>query len=174
MPHSVATFPDRLRFGNGLEERVADGLRAEGWAVYKTYETGGAELLSDDRVICLPDILAFKDGRRIWVEVKNKTVTSWRGVTGKWQTAIDVKYWLDYLETERVTGIPVWLYFFHNNPQARPADISVHGAPARCPTGLWRARISRLVGCISHEWTVDGVPMIYWDLDRLVRMPDEE
>lgn len=171
----MGKFESSLAFGQEGEQTVSEWLQARGHMVFPAYEKEGGDfkgpqLFSASGDLVLPDLLAFRDSKAIWFEVKRKTCFTWHRLTRKWVTGIDQHHYEQYQEVGARTGVPVWLMFYHplDTPGAR--DIA-HGCPASCPAGLFGNNIDTLSGCESHRhanWGKRG--MVYWASDSLKKL----
>lgn len=147
-------FESNLAFGRVAEGAIAKWIMSCGYSVLPAYEiekhTGkGPQLFSAVADLVAPDMLCF--GPKIcWAEAKHKTVFSWHRNSQQWVTGIDLRHYYDYLEVQKATNIPVWLFFFHRS--STPAAIDVqHGCPDTCPTGLFGGQIDVLSQRESHQ-----------------------
>jgi hypothetical protein len=140
------TFQDALAFGRDGEERVAAKLIRLGFVVSPLYQYEGhkrAPVLLyrlDGAVGCLthPDLAVF--GKTCcFAEVKRKR--RWvdfdrgRGL----ETGCNLGLWQQYLAVGRATGLPVWLFFIHEEQE---------------PTGVFAGQAERLLPHL-REW--DGL-----------------
>jgi hypothetical protein len=126
-----------------------------------------------------PDIIAFNTwlmpGGAMWVEVKHKSVFSWRRTERCWQTGIDRSSYEHYKRVALRTKTPVWLLFFHRESTPSPADRA-WGCPAQCPVGLFGDDMMKLIDSVEHadhRWGKSG--MVYWnhrDLTRIASRAD--
>jgi len=103
--------------GAKAEFVVAEMLKSDGWYIANASSLDevagddGAPLVrgADDAEIT-PDILAMKDGRTAWVEVKLKTTgAEWIHKNNQYEHFIDGKNWNSYLNIESSSGCEVWL-----------------------------------------------------------------
>ena len=103
--------------GAKAEFVVAEMLKSDGWYIANASSLDdvagddGAPLVrgADDAEIT-PDILAMKDGRTAWVEVKLKTSgAEWIHKNDQYEHFIDGKNWNSYLNIESSSGCEVWL-----------------------------------------------------------------
>jgi len=107
----------RYEDGAKAEFVVAEMLKSDGWYIANASSLDeiagddGAPLVrgADDAKIT-PDILAMKDGRTAWVEVKLKTSgAEWIHKNDQYEHFIDGKNWHSYLQVEASSGCEVWL-----------------------------------------------------------------
>lgn len=171
----MSSFDRTLAFGQIGESHISKWLQGRGHSVFPAYEkeinTGkGPQLFSSDGNRVLPDLLAFKDGKAQWFEVKHKTCFTWHRLTGRWVTGIDLRHYLEYQEVAEKTRLPVWLMFYH--PKAEPSDNDLsHGCPAECPTGLFCNEIGKLSECENHRSDKHGRSgMVYWADTSLLKV----
>lgn len=80
----------------------------------------------------LPDLSCWKGGEFFFVEVKRKT--RWTLWEGRRETGCDWRLFQQYLRIRQETGVPVWLFFVHEDD----------GHPKARPTGVYAAPLSRL------------------------------
>jgi hypothetical protein len=125
--------------GAKAEFVVAEMLKSDGWYIANASSLDeiagddGAPLVrgADDAEIT-PDILAMKDGRTAWVEVKLKTSgAEWIHKNDQYEHFIDGKNWNSYLNIESSSGCEVWLAVIEQPEQTLRRqlieDISVVG-----------------------------------------------
>jgi hypothetical protein len=103
--------------GAKAEFVVAEMLKSDGWYIANASSLDeiagddGAPLVrgEDDKKIT-PDILAMRDGRTVWVEVKLKTTgAEYIRKNEQYEHFIDLKNWHSYLQVESSSGCEVWL-----------------------------------------------------------------
>lgn len=169
----MSIFQDNLREGLVGESEIATWLRRGGFSVLPAYEKvvddfKGPRFYSPTAELVSPDMLAFKHGQQLWIEAKTKTRFSWFGSGGYWVTGINYKHYLDYLQVEKETGLPVCVMFLHRESETWPQDIARWGAPRTCPTGLFYCRLTTEHSHKHKDWK--GVEMIYWSLSRLKQL----
>ncbi len=150
------TFSQKLEVGKAGESLIGRYLQSLGHSVMPVYEKiikegKGPQLFHASGNLVLPDMLILGGTLHsvCFVEAKHKSVFSWHFKTGRWTTGIDQRHFRHYLEVETITGIPVWLYFFHRESQPWEGDMR-HGCPPKCPTGLYGQRLTILRDAISH------------------------
>jgi len=163
----MGNFEVDLAFGQAGEVTVSKWLQSRGHMIFPAYEKEGGkfkgpQLFSSDGDLVLPDLLAFREGRAIWFEVKRKTCFSWRYISKKWVTGIDLHSYAQYQQVSERTQLPVWIIFHHPDSKPDQRDIP-RGCPHTCPTGLFGNEISVLRRVESHRhknWGRSG--MVYW------------
>lgn len=103
--------------GAKAEFVVAEMLKSDGWYIANASSLDeiaggdGAPLVrgKDEKKIT-PDILAMRDGRTVWVEVKLKTTgAEYIHKNKQYEHFIDLKNWHSYLQVESSSGCEVWL-----------------------------------------------------------------
>lgn len=163
----MGRFEQSLAFGQLGESVISRWLQSRGHAVFPAYQvehqTGkGPQLFTETGDLVLPDLLAFRDGKSIWFEAKHKTCFSWYRTRSRWVTGIDLRHYGEYKDVQQITGLPVWLMFWHPNGTPDSADLR-HGCPGECPTGLFGNSLDVLSDNESHrsnKWGSSG--MVYW------------
>lgn len=125
--------------GAKAEFVVAEMLKSDGWYIANASSLDevagddGAPLVrgADDAEIT-PDILAMKNGRTAWVEVKLKTTgAEYIRKNEQYEHFIDGKNWNSYLNIQSSSGCEVWLAVVEQPEQTLQRqlieDISVVG-----------------------------------------------
>lgn len=116
---------DTVEFKRGRagERRVMDALMAEGEFIVPSYDFCGDNKNKAPRLFGLksnfviPDLDASLDGFRKWVEVKTKA-SAWPYYKTKvYVHGIDDRHYLHYLEVEKITGCPVFLFILEEDTQ---------------------------------------------------------
>lgn len=103
--------------GAKAEFVVAEMLKSDGWYIANASSLDdvaggdGAPLVrGEDDAKITPDILAMKEGRTVWVEVKlKKTGAEYIYKNEQNEHVIDAKNWRSYLQVESSSGCEVWL-----------------------------------------------------------------
>ena len=120
------TWRDDATFQQGRngEKIVARLLQQEGWGIVPSYDYSGETNDKAPRLqflrsgLVIPDLdashLAYG---RIWVEVKTNSEASWYIIGQQYQHGIREKHWNDYIEVQRITRTPVWLYVYQLDNQ---------------------------------------------------------
>lgn len=77
----------------------------------------------DGGIIVCPDLLTFRDGKHTWIDVKGKSVPSWRRNSPgpRWEHGIDYSHMLEYKRCGEITGGAVWILLKESK---RPSDTS--------------------------------------------------
>ncbi len=166
------SFAQNLVIGKVGESKIANWLKSRGYSVLPVYEieinTGkGPRLFSPTKQIIAPDMLAFRNQDTLWIEAKHKTAFTWYRVKQQWETGIDLKHYLDYIEIDIYSPFRVWLLFLHDGGKAKDSDVS--------PSGMYGNSLARLVKSESHRsnnWGKSG--MVYWSIGSLVKLADIE
>lgn len=113
------SWEDRWKMGRIWEEAALEMLRSRGWMTLPvaSISTGpeaargpmfqgvGSEYLS------APDVLACKDGKSAWFEIKYKADTTLHRNTGRTEVGIPARLWGHYMGVAKETGLPVVLSF---------------------------------------------------------------
>lgn len=180
-------FRNMFATGRLSESRIARWLiQEEQWNVLPAYDmelvTGkGPRLFTPQGELVVPDLLAMKlQGNECllaWYEAKHKTRFSWYRRARSWQTGIDLRHYLEYLQVQEITQREVYLCFFHEG-SAPSASDRANGSPSLCPTGLYRQSLRTLMVHEDHrgEYQRDGrrYQMVYWNEHDLVRVATVE
>lgn len=105
--------------------------KARDYYVLPTYDYSG---LADNKAprmagyktnLIVPDLLAAKDGRFVWFEVKLKTAAALYRKTNTWQTGIPLRHYHHYTELQLLTGALIWLVFIHKQEkEVRIGELS--------------------------------------------------
>lgn len=166
------------------ESTIALWLRSRGYTVIPAYEKQsddwkGPRVFLPTGELVAPDMFAMitRNGTTyaMWVEAKTKGHFSWHYTTAQWQTGVDVRYFEQYQQLQRIHTLPVWMLFLHLNTSPRPGDIE-KGCPAECPAGLFGQRLDVLLnngqaGGARGFYDRRGKyhPMVYWNVSNLFR-----
>lgn len=165
-------FEQTLAQGRVGEGAISKWLQSRGHAVFPAYEVEkhsgkGPQLFAASGDLVLPDLLAFRAGRSIWIEAKHKTRFAWNRTRQEWVTGIDLRHYDEYQAVAARTALPVWLLFLHPKAEPSPADRE-HGCPPTCPTGLFGNDLNVLTKTESHRSDRHGRSgMVYWAVDQL-------
>lgn len=110
------TWEEKWAEGRQYEEEAMRILMREGYMVLPVANLSGGphaptgpSIEGEKRRLAAPDILAFKDGKPTWVEVKYKEARSFYRNGNRWEVGIPTGQMRGYLEVEKATGIPVTL-----------------------------------------------------------------
>lgn len=168
---SNAEFQKQLAFGQMAETAISKWIIGLGGIVVPAYDSEnnkGPRIFSLEGSLVAPDLLIFRQGKPNWIEAKHKSVFSWRGVGGFWETGIDAHHYRDYLKVEEKTNIPLFLLFYHESDIPWIKDRQRWpDCPARCPTGLYCVRPTEQQGRFGKEHGRHG--MYYWrEKDQLI------
>lgn len=104
-----------------IEMAFSAWLKRRRYKVVPTYDYSG---LQDDKApkmeaadptasLVLPDLLAARDGRIFWFEVKLKTEATWTRCTQRYETGISFRLWQHYWQVQHESGGTVHLIFVH-------------------------------------------------------------
>jgi hypothetical protein len=73
------------------------------------------------RAYAIPDLDIAKPGHpRLWVEVKDKTTSTWTRNIASEDHGIPLRHYKDYLQVEAITRTPVWIVICEHGRQ--PAE----------------------------------------------------
>jgi len=183
------TFADNLAQGRVAEGWIARWIMSRGSSVLPAYEIEyqhfkGPQLFSYECELVAPDMITFTSNGIVWIEAKHKSVFTWHRKTKRWTTGVDLHHYQQYLQVAKNTRLPVWLLFFHRDPQPDPKDAK-HGCPHPCPTGLFGGDISRLKEQENHrslpkDENREGFlghgksGMVYWANETLTKLASKE
>jgi hypothetical protein len=161
-------FEDTLKQGKVGESRIANWLKAYQYLVLPVYEKEigegkGPQVFSLERNYVAPDLLAFRDGKALWIEAKTKSVFTWHRITGRWTTGIDLRHYTDYCALAARSPWPVWLLFLHT--QAYTSE-----PPHSSPTGLYGNTLAYLQEHENHRSDKWANGMVYWAIDHLKQL----
>jgi len=168
------SFEKQLAVGLYGEDLISRWLIRRGMQVLPAYQIQenhgkGPRLFGQYGQLICPDLLVFKAERVIWIEAKLKSAFTWHRMSASWQTGIDRRHWRDYVEVERVTPFPVWLFFLHAPGHA--AKDTPEGL--KSPSGLYGNSVKLLVECVHHEHDGHGPSgMVYWRESALKKLAD--
>lgn len=184
MDRQHETFNDCYAFGRIAESQIALWLiRAQQFNLLPAYEieipTGkGPRLLTEQGELIAPDMLATRVKRALlemrWIEAKHKSRFTWRWKDAKdWQTGIDLRHYLDYIEVQKRTQIEVWILFLHRCKDPSQDDLN-NGSPTECPTGLFCRSLHYLMKHKHHQDSFKrrgrNYPMVYWNHKDLIQL----
>ena len=172
------SFHESLAEGLLGEGLIARWFNRRGWNVLPAYEiehtTGKGPRLfmsseSPTPQLVTPDLLVFNAAQVLWIEAKTKSAFTWHRASGSWQTGIDRRHWIHYLEVAKQTPWAVWLLFLHKSGcLAKDTPLGM-----RSPSGLYGGSIKHLKDHVDHEhdnWGTTG--MVYWQEKSLTRICD--
>ncbi len=121
------TWDARWLIGRAWEEVAVEALRARKWmtlptAAISTSSKGAHGPRFEGEVpndyLTVPDILACKEGKSAWFEIKYKADTTIHRNTGRTEVGIPGRLWGHYMGVERETGIPVVYGFIIGSEKA--------------------------------------------------------
>ena len=168
----MGNFEQALAFGQQGEKTVSEWLQSRGHMVFPAYEKEGGEckgpqLFAKSGDLVLPDMLAFREGRSVWFEVKRKTCFTWHRNSQQWATGIDLHHYEQYIAVSKKTNLPVWIVFLHPTEIPDPCDLR-NGCPPKSPVGMFGGELNYLWRNENHRSTRYGRKgMVYWAHDKL-------
>lgn len=166
-------FRSNLQQGQEAELQIGLWLRrARGYSILPIYEKEGGDFkgprfFAPGAEFIAPDMLVMKGSDIRWIEAKRKTVFSWRGVGGYWETGIDAHHYGQYQAIAKRYPWPIWLLFLHTSDKTDPRDIARWGAPVTCPTGLFGRELAHLKKHERYGSEYGKGGMVYWRKDVL-------
>jgi hypothetical protein len=120
-----------------IERQIARWIMSRGSHVLGVYDYSGAnddkapklEIVPPEGSLVLPDLLAARGGRSIWIEVKWKSHANWRRNEHEYQTGFNARLWNHYRRVQDRSGLPVYILFAHrgNDPEAPLTAPSCEG-----------------------------------------------
>ena len=160
--------------GRAGELTIVDWLSDQGYRLLPIFENllaqgKGPRTMDLFGETVTPDILSFRGGEMRWFEVKTKSRFTWYGRGGYWTTGLDERYYDHYRRVEMEWEIKVTLIFLHVLSDTWLPDMLKWGAPVSCPTGIYMADMKTP---IDHFGSSKGTKMVYFALDRLLRVGD--
>jgi hypothetical protein len=95
-------------------------LQKEGFYIIPSYDYSGNDgkapkLYGLNKDFVLPDLDISKEGDRQWAEVKTKSSATYTYITKQLEHGIPLKHYNHYLDVQKITGTPVWLYIFEED-----------------------------------------------------------
>lgn len=111
-------FAERLRIGQSIELAVMKWLVEEKschvipTCDFSQPETDKPVMFTGKRKLVLPDLDVSGPLHRYWLEVKGKDAPSYTRITGREEHGLAWRMYRDYLEVERLTGNPVYLFVY--------------------------------------------------------------
>jgi hypothetical protein len=118
---SNTDFEAQLEYGRRAEELVDYFLQADGAVVLRSSDFTGPGTGSAPRLHgqagepIIPDRQAFKDGGGRWAEVKRKKSATHHHISDEWEHGFARRLWLEYIDVEVRTGIPVDVFVYEDN-----------------------------------------------------------
>lgn len=125
----IADSPEAI-LGADAESEAARIMQARGCAVLPAFQLrdnvadtkAPMFLPQGDGLIVCPDLLTFSGGRHTWVDVKGKSVPTWRRVHPgpRWEHGMDMSVARDYRRTGEATGGDVWILLRESRQPSDP------------------------------------------------------
>lgn len=113
----------------------------------------------------------FWDFPFLWAEVKGKSEFSFYRRKNRWQSGIDDRHCNHYVEVQKLSKIPVWLFFFQPEYAPKPEREPIPSEHLPMPRGLYACPI-------SQKWSDEGVSrgqkLVYWGLNELQKVATSE
>ncbi len=171
-------FDSMLPFGQMGESLIAKYLRRLGYIILPAYEKeidngkGPRIFLPygySPKELITPDMLAKRRRLTLWIEAKHKSAATFYRKKQRWQTGIDKRHWIDYLQVEKVSGWPVHLLFLQRLAVITNAPPDVEP----CPTGLYACSITCPIsdeGYYFNRFTGKRNEMVYWAMSALRKL----
>lgn len=141
--------------GTRGENAWESALRDQGYYVTRVCDASSkkgdlAPMMRGERVkVILPDLMASKNGRSVFVEIKTKTSATYTYSLGRYEHGIERRHWEHYCRCQHETGIPFYLGILEEDT----GQLLV--APLKRLAGEGRENVMRKEGDIAR-------PMIYW------------
>ena len=134
--NSNQEWQTQLAFGQEGEHIVASLLIASGsYTILPLYQflscSFAPQIYTASGSLTSPDLVAMKSGKVMFVECKRKR--RWIRWNERVETGLNRKHFQAYLELSQVTGIPLFLFFIHEEQE--PTGIY---AISLCKTGSMR------------------------------------
>ncbi len=121
---SIEHFKQQRARGLVYEIAFSKWLQAKrNWYVLPTYDFNGfaqdkaPRLVSGGQKLVVPDILAFRQGKGAWFEIKLKERADLYRATNTRETGLPYRHYKDYTRIAQLTGLPVWVIFIHEKEQ---------------------------------------------------------
>lgn len=153
-------FRQKVAEARKYEVALSEWLqRRLGFHVLPTYDYSGLgedkspRLYHLDEHLVIPDLLAFRDGRGVWVECKWKTSATLHRITNTRCTGMSRRHFEHYRRVKAVSGHDVRIVFIH------VAEGELRGD-----------EIDALAATVHHEYEGDKMGwsgMVFWDYDGL-------
>lgn len=159
-----ADRPQTIR-SRKAERAISCWLQQRGWRVLAAYDYSG---LSDDKPprlegtpksLVVPDLLTARKKLCFWIEVKCKTEASYTYITGRMETGLNFRLWDHYQQVMNETGIPVWIFFVHDEEDEIRGHRIDYLQAASCDHGTSRIPIFRE----SHSNAMGYMVFFCWD-----------
>lgn len=108
-------FEKQLEYGEDGEHIVADYLLKKEFVILPLYQFENKNqtpyLLYDKKLLILPDLTVWKNGKTYFIEVKRKR--QWVKFKNKIETGINYKLFKSYEEITLITDSIIYLWFVH-------------------------------------------------------------
>ena len=115
MINNSIEFQNSLAYGTQGEKEVATIFLNNGYSILPMYQFKSLEnspkLFNETSEIISPDLIVFKNGKSLFVEVKKKT--RWVKHFDTIETGCDYRLYLQYLHTVNTTGLNLIMVFNH-------------------------------------------------------------
>tara|TARA_R100001443_G_scaffold4451_1_gene13008 strand:- start:271 stop:756 length:486 start_codon:yes stop_codon:yes gene_type:complete len=114
MVQSKENFKEKLAFGQQGEKLIAEKLIKKGFNVMPLYQFSddlAPQIISKKQNYISPDLICFKNGKSIFIEVKSKK--KWVNYNGIIETGCNYKHYKHYKELAIKTNLDVFIFFNH-------------------------------------------------------------
>ena len=156
------SFEADLKWGEEGEALVTKWLTDRGFVVAPLYQFNAESapvLFSKNQTLLSPDLSVFRDNRAFFAEIKRKK--RWvKSRQNGMETGYDMKHHRHYMEVRRLTGLPVWAVFVHEDQQ--PTGLyTVEIGSARCR--FWDGLHCKTKRRVSR-------PMVFYQFNNLHKL----
>lgn len=153
-------FEDSVALGREYEIAVSKFLQRRGWSVLPAYDYSGKgdskapRLMNMEGGLVVPDLLACRNGKTRWFEVKWKTRADFTRMTQRMETGVDGRLYQHYRQVKHQSGQQVWIVFVHiEEQQVRANEIGELDKIVRYSPNFNNGK-----GGFFFPW--DGIPLV--------------
>lgn len=114
MVQNKINFKEKLAFGQEGEKEIAEILIRKGYNIMPLYQFSdelSPQIISLNESFTSPDLMCFKNGKSIFVEVKSKK--KWVEFKGVIETGCNYKHYKHYKDLSLKTKLKVYMVFNH-------------------------------------------------------------
>ncbi len=114
MVQNKINFKEKLAFGQEGEKEIAEILIRKGYNIMPLYQFSdelSPQIISLNGSFTSPDLMCFKNGKSIFVEVKSKK--KWVEFKGVIETGCNYKHYKHYKDLSLKTKLKVYMVFNH-------------------------------------------------------------